>query len=69
MDVGLGWNSGDTSDPDPNALVGVGLGLLWNQGDNISARLDWGIPLVAIDSSGNSLQENGFYFSLVYSPF
>ena len=69
MDVGLGWNSGDTSDPDPNALVGVGLGLLWNQGDNVSARLDWGIPLVSIDSSGNSLQENGFYFSLVYSPF
>lgn len=69
MDVGLGWNSGDTSDPDPNALLGVGLGLLWNQGDNVSARLDWGIPLVSIDSSGNSLQENGFYFSLVYSPF
>ena len=50
-------------------LVDVGIKLLWWQGDRFSARLDWGIPLVSIDSSGSSLQENGLYFSLVYTQF
>jgi len=69
IDVGTAWNSGDSPDPEPNTLVGAGIGLLWRQGDNFLARIDWGIPLVSVDSSGSSLQENGLYFSLVYSPF
>lgn len=67
VDVGTGWNRGGNN-PDPNALVGAGIGLLWRQGDNFSARLDWGIPLVSIDSEKRSLQENGIYFSVRYSP-
>ncbi|MBD1852304.1 ShlB/FhaC/HecB family hemolysin secretion/activation protein [Leptolyngbya sp. ST-U4] len=68
IDVGAAWNSGDSPAPESNALVGVGVGLLWRQGDRFSARLDWGIPLVSIDA-GDSLQENGVYFSVIYSPF
>ncbi|WGV25572.1 ShlB/FhaC/HecB family hemolysin secretion/activation protein [Halotia branconii] len=68
IDVGKGWNTkGNT--PSSSTLVGAGLGLLWKQGNNFSARLDWGIPLISVDGEKRSLQENGLYFSLQYSPF
>jgi hemolysin activation/secretion protein len=68
IDFGTAWNNkGD--DPDPNQLVGTGLGLLWRQGNNFTARLDWGIPLVDVDSNKRTWQENGLYFSVVYTPF
>ncbi|MEO1146112.1 MAG: ShlB/FhaC/HecB family hemolysin secretion/activation protein [Cyanobacteria bacterium J06638_22] len=68
FDAGVGWNN-DTPDPDPNSLVGLGLGLLWRMGDNFTARFDWGIPLVDTDTGGDSWQEDGLYFSIRYSPF
>ncbi len=67
VDVGTGWNSEGT-DPDPNTLVGAGLGLAWQQGDNLSIRVDWGIPIVSVESGDRTLQENGLYFSVVYTP-
>ncbi|MGM9499258.1 ShlB/FhaC/HecB family hemolysin secretion/activation protein [Desertifilum tharense IPPAS B-1220] len=68
FDLGKGWNqTGDN--PSPSLLAGTGVGLLWRQGDNLSVRLDWGLPLTSIDSEKRSLQENGFYFSVRYSPF
>ena len=68
VDVGAGWNRGGNNNSSSNPLVGVGLGLLWRQGDNFSARLDWGIPIVSVDSEKRTLQENGIYFSIRYSP-
>lgn len=68
FDVGTAWNSG-RSDPDPNTLASVGLGLRWQQGDRFTARLDWGIPLVSVDSRERTWQENGVYFSVIYNPF
>lgn len=68
FDAGVGWNN-NTPDPDPNSLVGLGLGLLWRMGDNFTARLDWGIPLVDTDTEGDSWQEDGLYFSIRFSPF
>lgn len=65
IDLGTGWNRGGNN-PNTGTLVGTGLGLLWQQGDNFSARLDWGIPLTSIESNGSSLQENGIYFSVQY---
>jgi hemolysin activation/secretion protein len=67
IDVGTGWNR-KGNNPETNPLVGTGLGLLWRQGDNFSARLDWGIPLMSIESDRRSLQEKGIYFSIRYSP-
>ena len=74
VDVGHGWNN-NSDNPDPNTLVGTGVGLLLNF-DNIlnfknrwTARLDWGIPLVSVDSDKDTLQENGLYFSLGVSFF
>ncbi|MDZ8189617.1 MAG: ShlB/FhaC/HecB family hemolysin secretion/activation protein [Nostoc sp. ChiSLP02] len=66
IDVGTGWNTkGDN--PSPSTLVGTGLGLLWQQSDKLSARVDWGIPLISVDDEKRSLQENGLYFSVRYS--
>jgi hemolysin activation/secretion protein len=65
--IGAGWNIG-SSDPNQNILVGTGLGLVWQMGNNLSARLDWGVPLVSIESERRSWQENGLYFSIIYTP-
>jgi hemolysin activation/secretion protein len=51
--------------------VGAGLGLLWNQAmgiDNLSLRLDYGIPFIDLSDRGNNAQDDGFYFSLRYQP-
>ena len=66
IDVGTGWNV-NGKNPSPNALVSVGLGLLWKQGDNLSIRLDWGYPLTSVEGDKHSLQEKGLYFSAHYS--
>jgi hemolysin activation/secretion protein len=68
VDAGGGWNN-DTPDPDPAFLLGVGLGLRWQFEDALNVRLDYGIPLVSPGNEGNSLQENGFYFSINLRPF
>lgn len=67
FDIGTGWNAGE--DPDPNTLIGIGAGLQWRQGDRLTARLDFGLPLVSVDSEGTTWQEDGIYFSIVYTPF
>lgn len=68
-EFGRGWNSGSANDPDPNTLASVGIGLQWQTGNDLTARIDYGIPLIDAGSTGNTLQENGLYFSLVYTPF
>jgi hemolysin activation/secretion protein len=68
LEIGRGWNSGDTPDPESNMLASTGLGLLWRQGD-FTARLNWGIPLMSVSSGGETLQEDGIHFSIIYSPF
>ncbi len=68
LDIGTGWNS-DSPDPNPSTLVGAGLGLLWRQSDYLTARLDWGIPLVSVDRQERTWQESGVYFSIVFTPF
>lgn len=68
VDIGHGWNL-NAIDPDPDVLIGVGVGVLWRMGDRLSARFDYGIPLVDVDTDADSLQENGFYFSLQFTPF
>lgn len=69
IDFGTGWNQGDTKDPNPSTLVSAGLGLQFIQSRNFRARLDWGIPLVNLNSTKRTWQENGIYFSVEYNPF
>ncbi|MEO1592769.1 MAG: ShlB/FhaC/HecB family hemolysin secretion/activation protein [Cyanobacteria bacterium J06632_22] len=68
IDAGVAWNF-DGSSTGPNTLVGAGLGLLWQQGNDFSARLDWGIPLVDLAGERSGWQDNGIYFSIQYTPF
>ncbi|MUG93780.1 BamA/TamA family outer membrane protein [Scytonema sp. UIC 10036] len=69
VDIGTGWNNGN-SNSNTNTLISTGLGLLWRQGNNFTARLDWGIPLTSVDSQRDKTwQENGLYFSVIYTPF
>jgi hemolysin activation/secretion protein len=68
FEIGSGWNNRD-SDPDPNLIAGLGLGVQWQVTRGLDVRLDYGIPLVGVSDRGDSLQDNGFYFSLRYQPF
>ncbi|MEM6252871.1 MAG: ShlB/FhaC/HecB family hemolysin secretion/activation protein [Cyanobacteria bacterium P01_D01_bin.156] len=64
IDYGWGWNNGDRADPDPDQLLSVGTGLLWQIGDRVTARIDFGIPLIDPGPEGDSLQESGILFTL-----
>ena len=66
FDVGTVWNSDDL-EINNSTLPALGVGLNFSRGNNFNARLDWGIPLVDIETESNSLQEDGIYFSLDYS--
>ena len=68
VDFGKVWNSDDL-ELDTNTLVSTGIGLRLQISDYFAARLDWGIPLVDLETQGDSLQEDGFYFSLELQPF
>jgi hemolysin activation/secretion protein len=71
VDLGIGWNNpaNTIATPNPNTLASVGLGLQWQMGDNFNARLDWGFPLTQLEVGGRTVQQQGLYFTLNYSPF
>ncbi len=70
VDIGTGWNLGENPDPTTRTIASLGLGLRIQTSDRFSARFDWGLPLIKlaepIAGRNKSLQENGFYFSLIY---
>ncbi len=63
VDLATIWNTNDL-EIDTDLIAAVGLGLNFSAGNGFNARLDWGIPLVDVNTQGNSLQENGIHFSL-----
>ncbi|MEB3191334.1 MAG: BamA/TamA family outer membrane protein, partial [Snowella sp.] len=68
VNFGTGWNS-KIPNPEINTLASVGVGLLWQYGNQVSARLDWGQRLGKIPYlEGNSLQDDGFVFSVTITP-
>ncbi|MEA5598459.1 ShlB/FhaC/HecB family hemolysin secretion/activation protein [Rivularia sp. UHCC 0363] len=70
VDVGTTWNNSSNSDKnDISTLAAVGLGLRWTQGNNLTAAVEWGIPLVSVDTQSNSWQKNGLYFFVQYNLF
>ncbi len=68
IDFAKAWNS-DNVTINQNNLASLGLGLQLSISDRLNARVDWGLPLIDIDSEGDSLQENGVHFSLELKPF
>lgn len=69
IDAGTAWGSSQRNTLDPNTLISVGVGLRLQLSERLTARLDWGIPLVDIATRERTWQENGVYFSIVSSPF
>jgi hemolysin activation/secretion protein len=69
VEIGTTWNSSGRANPDPNTLAAAGLGLLWRSGDKLTARFDWGIPLIDLPGSKDTWQENGLSFRLEYKVF
>ena len=72
FDVGTGWNNSantEPSTPNTNTLASIGLGLRLQLSDNLTARLDYGIPLIDVPSTKRTWQENGLYFSIIANPF
>ncbi len=67
VDIGTSWNTGRSS-ADPSTPAALGLGLVW-QHDRLTARIDYGVPLVSVSSTERTWQENGIYFSVFYNPF
>jgi hemolysin activation/secretion protein len=72
-DIGTAWNNSlsreENNTNTTNTLASVGLGLRWLQGNNFTATVEWGIPLISVDTQGNTWQENGLYFFVQYNPF
>ncbi|NJL09805.1 MAG: ShlB/FhaC/HecB family hemolysin secretion/activation protein [Calothrix sp. SM1_7_51] len=69
VDFGTVWNSGGRENPSTSTLASAGLGLQFVINDYLTARLDWGIPLVSVDTQKRTWQESGIYFSITASPF
>ena len=67
VDFGTVW--GDSARQNEDTLVSIGVGLQLALSDRLRARLDYGIPLVELDSTERTAQENGIYFSIEYFPF
>lgn len=68
IDFGTGWNS-DDRELDLSTLLGAGVGLILQSDDQLSARIDWGFPLINNTSDDDNLQENGVYLQLQYNLF
>jgi hemolysin activation/secretion protein len=69
FDIGAVLNT----ESNPNSIVqeqtviaGLGVGILWNPVSNLNIRLDYGIPLVDLEDTGDNIQDDGLYFSLTY---
>lgn len=67
-EIGHGWNN-QFPDPPTATIASIGLGLRWAITPDLAIGVDYGIPLIEVENEGDSLQENGLYFSVRYQPF
>ncbi|NJL42727.1 MAG: BamA/TamA family outer membrane protein [Pseudanabaena sp. SU_2_4] len=63
FDIGTIWNHSGAA-INPSTLASVGVGLRWQIGSVATIRLDYGLPLNRTNQPGNSLEDNGFTFSV-----
>ena len=68
IDFGTGWNT-DNEATDFSTLLGTGFGLILQTEERLSARIDWGFPLINEESRNNSLQDSGVYLQMQYDLF
>ena len=70
VDFGTGWNN----EPgrffeDSDTVVSTGLGLRWRWNEYLSARVDFGIPLVSVGNIRSGFADQEVFFSVVIRPF
>ena len=69
VDFGTSWSNSENINQDEDTVASLGVGVQLDLSDMLRARLDYGIPLIDVEDSDDTLQENGVYFSLEYFPF
>lgn len=62
MDAGTVWNQNGNGEN--LTLWGIGAGLGWQITPQFNLRFDYGIPLISLEKAGNTLQDQGIYFSI-----
>ena len=69
FDFGHVWNTDNLPlEVDTQAAIGLGIQLLLSE--TLTARFDWGMPLIADTGfQEDSLQDSGIYFSIKLKPF
>jgi hemolysin activation/secretion protein len=68
VDFGTVWNK-SSEKLAQTTLLSTGVGLRYQLSDRLTAKVEWGIPLISLEGSKRTWQENGIYFSVVYNPF
>ena len=68
-DFGAVWGDSVGAQIDEDTLLSLGAGVQLAISDRLRARLDYGIPLIDVESRERTLQENGVYFSIEFFPF
>lgn len=68
IDFGHVWNVDDL-ELQKNTLFSLGVGLRLLVSDYLTARIDWGIPIIDLVDNNQTLQENGIYFSIEANLF
>lgn len=66
FDLGQVWNSDPEDKLNQERLASLGIGFNLAVGQQFQARLDWGIPLIEVDTEADTLQEEGLHFSVNY---
>ena len=70
IDFGNGWNNDDGRFfEDSNRVLSAGLGLRWQWSDRLSARVDFGIPLISVGDEASGFDDQQIFFSIVATPF
>ncbi len=66
VDGGQGWNwrSDSRGDINTGPLLAVGVGLRWEWRDRITARVDWGVPLLAVGNQSSGFSDSRILFSV-----
>jgi hemolysin activation/secretion protein len=67
LDLGIAWSNDGIATGTPNTIASGGLGLRYQSGNSLLAKLDYGIPLTTFNNNRRTIQEQGLYFSLSYN--
>ncbi len=67
FDAGTVWSE-EESEENPSTLASLGLGINWELRETLSIQAYYGIPLIDVEEQGDSLQSDGFNFSLQLVP-